>query len=138
MNLLKFIKENEGLSLKMYKCPADKWTIGYGHNIEDLGITQEAANFIFEGDIDAARKDALSIFPSLLVFPQEKQIAIIDMIFNMGKPTFLKFEKMIAAIKIRDWREAGKQAKDSKWFKQVGNRGPRVVALLSNLNTSEF
>ena len=138
MNLKDHIKQSEGLSLTLYKCPAGKLTIGYGHNIESLGITQEVADFILEGDIQAAKKDALSIFPNLQTFPHDKQLAIIDMVFNMGKPTFLKFKKMIAAIKTRDWQEAGKQAQDSKWYRQVGNRGKKVVALLTGIDISEY
>ena len=30
-NGLSLIKKFEGLELKAYKCPADVWTIGYGH-----------------------------------------------------------------------------------------------------------
>ncbi len=138
MDLRKFIAENEGLSLKLYKCPAGKLTIGYGHNIEDLGITKETAYFILEGDIQTAKRDTISIFPDMLKLPHDKQVAIIDMVFNMGKPTFLKFEKMIAAINKRDWIEAGKQAKDSKWYRQVGDRGKKVVSLLTGIDTSEY
>jgi GH24 family phage-related lysozyme (muramidase) len=45
------LKELEGLYLTPYQCPAGKWTIGYGHNLEANGLTAEEArrvDFNFE------------------------------------------------------------------------------------------
>lgn len=43
------LKELEGLYLKPYKCPANKWTIGYGDNLEANGLTtNEAKLFVFD------------------------------------------------------------------------------------------
>ena len=43
-DVFKFTKLAEGLSLKPYRCPAGKLTIGYGHNLEANGISEEIAN----------------------------------------------------------------------------------------------
>ena len=32
---------HEGIKLKPYKCPANKWTIGVGRNLEDVGLSPE-------------------------------------------------------------------------------------------------
>lgn len=32
---------HEGLKLKPYKCPANKWTIGVGRNLEDVGLSKD-------------------------------------------------------------------------------------------------
>lgn len=48
MNGLHLITEYEGLRLQAYKCPADIWTIGYGHTAgvsENDVITEEEALF---------------------------------------------------------------------------------------------
>ena len=34
----KYLKKFEGLRLSPYRCPAGKWTIGYGHNLEARGL----------------------------------------------------------------------------------------------------
>ncbi len=40
------LKELEGLYLKPYKCPADKWTIGYGDNLEANGLTADEVKLV--------------------------------------------------------------------------------------------
>jgi lysozyme len=55
---------------------------------------------------------------------------LTDMIFNLGSTRFRKFKKMIKAIKNNDWELAGEEAKDSKWYKQVGKRGEEIVKQL--------
>ncbi|MBP5593653.1 MAG: hypothetical protein J6X75_05780, partial [Clostridia bacterium] len=46
----KFTKLAEGLRLKPYRCPAGKLTIGYGRNIEDMGISETEAEMLFDND----------------------------------------------------------------------------------------
>lgn len=45
---INLIKRFEGCSLSAYKCPANVWTIGYGHTGSDVTqgkrISQEEAN----------------------------------------------------------------------------------------------
>lgn len=45
------LKELEGLYLKPYRCPAGKWTIGYGDNLEANGLTADEAKLV---DFDKA------------------------------------------------------------------------------------
>ncbi len=46
------LKELEGLYLVPYRCPAGKWTIGYGHNLEANGLTvDEAKRVEFDTDV---------------------------------------------------------------------------------------
>ena len=51
-------KDFEGLRLKPYKCTANKLTIGYGRNLEDVGITPTEANYLFQQDFARAVADA--------------------------------------------------------------------------------
>ena len=50
-----FIKNQEGLRLNAYLCPARVWTIGYGHTGADVVkgkvITKEQAEIYFKNDI---------------------------------------------------------------------------------------
>ena len=40
----------------MYKCPAGKNTIGYGHNLDDVPIGLEAAIIIFKNALEIVKK----------------------------------------------------------------------------------
>ena len=117
--------------LKPYKCSAGKLTIGYGHNLDDLGITEEIADFMLEFDIESAKNDLHKVFgPRVNMFSYNRQNALIDMMFNLGINRFKGFRKMIAAIKVDDWKEASRQALDSKWSKQVKSRAIRDSILI--------
>lgn len=130
MTLKELIKKNEGYSSKLYKCTAGKWTIGWGHNLDDNGISAPIAEMMLDEDIQRAYYDIVSIFPGFCFFTEGRRNALIDMMFNLGKKRFLKFKKMIERIEMDDWDGAAKEAEDSKWFKQVGNRAVMDVSLL--------
>lgn len=120
------IAKNEGLRLKPYICPAGKLTIGYGRNLDDNGITKEEADFLFSNDIDRAWNDLMEVFgdyaDNLDNISDNRWAALVDMMFNLGKTSFLKFTKMIEAIKQGDWQKAADELKDSAYYKQVGQR----------------
>ena len=52
------IAKHEGLRLKPYKDSVGKLTIGYGRNLDDVGISQEEAEILFSADVAQARKEA--------------------------------------------------------------------------------
>lgn len=92
----KLIKEFEGLRLKSYKCPADVWTIGYGHtnNVkEGEEITEKQADFYFDMDL---RVCELAVSRLVKVELTENQFAALcSFVFNEGagalqKSTLLK------------------------------------------------
>jgi len=131
MEIMKeMIMRHEGLRLTPYRCSAGKLTIGYGRNLEEVGISQEEAEYLLTDDIKRAWKEVLRIFPHYYSFSQNRQTALIDMMYNLGATKFRTFKKMIAAIKVDDWEEASRQAEDSKWYHQVGQRGVEIKNML--------
>ena len=48
-DLLSFVKTNEGFRSMPYKCPAGKWTIGYGFNMDAHGIPAWMVDKILSG-----------------------------------------------------------------------------------------
>lgn len=150
--LLDFTGENEGLRLTVYKCPAGKDTIGYGHNITDNGIPKEVwpeingwsatdrvdnlqitepiARKLFEIDIRKAENELLGIFPEFDMFSENRKIALIDMMFNLGLGSFRGFTRMISAINLGMWKLAVQEVKNSLYYRQVTNRAKRVIEKL--------
>lgn len=85
---LGLIKEFEGLQLKAYKCPAGKWTVGYGHT---SGVT--ATMCITEAEAERMLRDDLAPVERLLNrmkvnFRQEQFDALCSFIFNVGAANF--------------------------------------------------
>lgn len=128
--LLKSTKKHEGLRLKPYECTAGKLTIGYGRNIEDVGISKAEAEQMLASDLEQSEKDARSLIPNFDDIGQARQDALIEMAFNLGRTRLSKFRKMIKAIKERKFIIAEMEALDSRWAKQVGKRAQRLAEQL--------
>ena len=48
----------------------------------------------------------------------------------MGKGRLSKFVRFLAGMKSGNWELAGQSLRDSKWFTQVGRRGPNIIAMV--------
>lgn len=130
--LKKDLIRDEGMRLKPYRCTAGKLTIGVGRNLDDVGISEKEALDMLQTDIvrvyDALTK-SLAFFPNL---SQNQQRALVNMGFNLGVSKLLKFKKMLAELSRGNGEAAAKEALDSKWAGQVGDRATRVAELLRN------
>lgn len=117
-----YTKRFEGLRLFPYKCPAGKITIGYGHNIEDNGITEDIAVRLLDADLIAAEREVRQRFTHFYKLNEARQFVLVDMCFNMGAAKLFTFKKMFAALAKDEYPTAAKEMLDSKWARQVGNR----------------
>ena len=116
------LTRHEGLRLKPYRCPAGKLTIGIGRNLDDCGISEHEAKVLLFNDIRQSEVEAREIIKNFENLSDVRQGVIVNMIFNMGAPTFRKFKNLIAAIETDNYKKAGKEMLDSRWARQVGNR----------------
>jgi len=134
----RYIKLNEGLRLKPYKCTAGKLSIGFGRNLDDKGISESEAEILLTNDIEDCLDSLRNIFNNFEHYylsenrslSKNRQLVLVDMMFNLGKTRFLKFKKMIKAVKDEDFEEAAKQILDSRYATQVPNRAKRNIDLM--------
>ncbi len=129
MELKQWIKNNEGLKLKLYKDTVNKWTVGYGRNIEDNGISKDEADYLFDNDFARCQRE-LAPYPWYVNQPQNVQYALMNMCFNLGIGRLLGFRKMIMALTAKDYTNAAREALDSKWATQVGDRAKQVALMI--------
>ncbi len=128
--LLDQLIANEGLRLKVYRCPAGKLTIGVGRNLEDNGITKDEAVMLLENDISRVERELDQKLPWWRQLSEVRQRVVMDMSFNMGLPSLLGFKQTLAALKRGDYEAAAKGMEDSKWYEQVPVRAARLVAMM--------
>lgn len=89
-NGLAIIKRFEGCRLESYKCPADKWTIGYGHTGDVYPgekITQDQADAILSDDLarfEAGVEEVLCAAPTT----SNQFSAFVSLAFNIGLGAF--------------------------------------------------
>lgn len=127
-----YTKRFEGLRLFPYKCPAGKLTIGYGHNIEDNGITEEIAVKLLDADLQIAEREVRTKFPTYYKLNEARQFVLVDMCFNMGIAKLLTFKKMLSALAKGEYPTAAREMQDSKWYRQVGNRGKVLCEIMKS------
>ena len=132
--LLEQLKRHEGFRTQLYADTVGKLTIGYGHNIEDLGVSGSVAELMLAEDVAIAYEAAMTMdyYPRL---NPARQDAITNMVFNMGLTKFLGFKNMNAALFIGDYDLAAREALDSKWAVQVGDRARELA---SQIATGEY
>ena len=88
-----------------------------------IGITKEDAEYLLEQDIKLAEKDLITIFGDYWnQIPLTKKVFLTDMSFNLGLSRMSGFRKMIAAIKIKDWKKAGKECRNSEAYRELPKR----------------
>ena len=132
-----YIKQNEGRRLVPYLCSANRITIGYGRNLDDVGISINEADILFANDLARVVKQARHAVHSFDSLDYNRQKVIVDMVFNLGITRFKKFKKMIAAIEEEDWEEAADQLLDSRYAEQLPNRSSANAILMRNAPISD-
>lgn len=122
---LDLIKSFEGLRLKAYKCPADRWTVGYGLTTAagigiavgpDTVITEEQAE---EYLLKVLQKFAASITPGMTRLPTENQFgAMLSLAYNIGPGAFLKS----TCLKRFNAGDIEGAAQALTWFNKAGGK----------------
>lgn len=141
--LRELLEQDEGCVYAVYLDHLDKPTCGIGHLIvegdEEYGwpvgapVSEERVSELFERDVQQAINDAMWIHPDLPEMPEDAQVTIVSLAFQLGLPRYEKFIKHHAAIEARVWREAAAQLRDSKLYRQTTARTERHAARLEAL-----
>lgn len=127
--LIEDLKRDEGFRAHPYRCTAGKLTCGYGRNLEDVGISRDEATEMLRNDVREAVRQ-VQIFPWYKGLTANRKRALVNMVFNLGFPTFLEFRNMLKAIESGRFDVAAAEALNSKWARQVGERAERVAELI--------
>jgi len=90
-------------------------------------ITPERCRQLFALDIAVTVEDCHALFENWNDLPEECQLILANMAFNLGRSRLGRFVKCRAAIANYDYDEAATQMADSKWARQVPNRAGRLI-----------
>jgi lysozyme len=130
------IIRHEGVRTKPYIDTLGNWTVGVGHLIgkslpADMNreFTQQEIMSMFEQDF-AKHYTIAQRTPGWDKANESGKGAMVDLAFNMGQ-WWTKFPNTAKALMSGDFTGAATGLKDSNWYKQVGNRGPTIVGLMS-------
>jgi lysozyme len=127
---------DEGLHLYPYLDTKNKLTVGIGHNLTDGGLPSEIVEALYEYDWKEKWDALLIALPWVAFIGEPRQAALLNMAFNMGVGSWEKqtgllgFRKMLAAAETGDWATAAREALDSDYADDVGDRARRVAQQL--------
>jgi len=106
------------------RCGAD-----YGRLLSGAdSLTLEQSRYLLQQCIIDVLQWMTKLFPNFWSYSQGRQIALVDMGFNMGETKFHGFKQMISCILTGDWDGASSQALHSKWASQVPSRAASDAA----------
>ena len=132
--LSEMLKVEEGLRLKPYTDSVGKLTIGYGRNLDDVGISETEAAFFLGNDM---AKHALLLdknIPWWQNLDDVRQRVLCDMCFNMGwgdgTHGLSSFPNFLEHVRLGQYKDAAQHGRNSHWFNQVGRRGVRLMLMM--------
>lgn len=117
---------DEGFRTKPYKDTVGKITIGYGRNLDDVGISQAEAYFMLQNDIKKVINQLYAKLPFFKDLTDGRQNALANMAFNLGIDKLMEFKNTLSLIEQKRYTEASTAVLDSKWATQVGERAKRI------------
>jgi len=129
MNISDMLIQDEGLKLKPYYCTENKLTIGVGRNLEANGISESEARFMLMNDISRCERGLMSS-ATFNALDDVRQMAIINMAFQLGVNGCFAFRRMWAALDRKEWQGAHDEALNSRWAQQTPQRAKRIAAIL--------
>ena len=141
--LRKELERDEGVVHEVYLDHLGYPTFGIGHLIRsddpeagsDVGTSVSESRVIdaFEEDVKTVLIDCKSLYNDFDDLPEEVQLIIANMMFNMGRSRLSKFRGMKDGVDHRDWNRAADEMVDSRWYTQVTKRADRLVERMRNV-----
>ena len=137
------LAEDEGCKYEIYLDHLGLPTFGIGALIKEhdpeygqpvgTPVTEERVRQRFSLDIAVTIEDCQVLYDDFDDLPEEAQLVIANMMFNMGRPRLSKFKGMKSGVDARDWNRAADEMVDSRWHDQVPNRAKRLVKRIRDL-----
>lgn len=135
---------DEGVKYEVYHDHLGYPTFGVGHLVIkddpeygcDVGtpVSEERVWEAFEKDLHTAECECVALYNNkFLLWPDEVQEILVNMMFNMGRTRLSKFKNFRTALENKDWKRAAVEGRDSLWYKQVTNRAERLMTRLENV-----
>lgn len=126
MDIYAQLRRDEGLKLHPYRDQVGKVTIGIGRNLDDVGISEQEADFLLANDVKSATVALEANFPWTMGLDDARKGALINMAFNMGIKGLSEFRDFLAKMQAGNYSAAAGAMLDSLWARQVGPRATRL------------
>ena len=137
------LDQDEGCIYEVYLDHLGYPTFGIGHLItkrdreHDWSVGTDVDEWrveeVFEEDVQTVLSDCEKLYDDFYELPEEVQLIVANMMFNMGYTRLSKFRGMKRGVDSRNWEEAADEMVDSRWYTQVTNRADRLVVRMRSV-----
>ena len=138
-NIVDMLKRHEGTGERdnrgnflMYQDTENLWTIGYGICIERTGLREHEAEYLLKSRIEESFRELNITFRWFRRLNTARQDALVDLIYNIGFPSFLGFKKAIEAFEVNDFNEAASQILDSRYGRELPGRALEISQMIKH------
>jgi lysozyme len=144
-NIFKQLKLDEGVVFSIYNDHLGHPTFGVGHLVRrhdpEYGlpvgtpVSEHRVWKAFEDDIEISIRECEKLYGERKFnsFPDEVQEILVNMMFNLGRNRLSGFVRMNAALNVGNWKDAAREGRDSRWYRQVTNRAERLMSRLERV-----
>ena len=139
---------DEGLRLTPYRDKFGNLTTGVGRNLDanpftpaeiayighdgrTLPLTYDQAIFLLHDDESKVFAVLTHQTPWWANLGDVRGRVMVDLCFNMGWGKLAEFHHFLTDMEANDFADAGHDLVYSEWYNQVGNRGPRLVGMVT-------
>ena len=141
--LRKELEVDEGVKYEIYNDHLGYPTFGIGHLVRDTDpehgkeigtpVSEDRVIEALNKDVESVLNDCTILYGNFSKLPEDAQLIIANMMFNLGRPRLSKFKGMKAGVDAGDWKKAADEMVDSAWYRQVPNRAGRLVSRMKAL-----
>ena len=141
--LRKELERDEGIVYEIYNDHLGYATFGIGHLVTGsdpeyglavgTAVSEARCYSVFEEDVKTVLGDCEKLYSDFYDLPEEVQLIIANMMFNMGLTRLSKFKGMKRGVDARDWDAAADEMVDSRWYQQVTKRADRLVVRMRSV-----
>ena len=151
-SLLADLRRHEGMRSRLYFDSLGILTVGVGHamgykptphpiqaamntpGVMDTPLDAEVIELLLAKDVDLVDKQIRTLAAmrgvNFETLTPNRQMALINLGFNLGIRGLGGFNKMWIALASRNYAEAATQMKDSLWHRQVGQRAIELETIM--------
>jgi len=136
------IQKHEGVVYAIYKDHLGYRTFGVGHLItkadpewelpDGAEISIDRVMDVYMADLSEAFTTVKRLVPDICNHPEDVQLVLTNMAFNLGHSRLGGFKRMLAALEERNYKRAAIEMLDSVWAKQVKRRANELATIMES------
>jgi lysozyme len=101
-----------------------KLTVGKGRNLEDVGLSDDEIEYLFENDVRRAVEGARRLIRNFDALSENRRVVVASLVYMMGEKGFAAWRETRKVIEAGRFDLAALHIEQSKLYRQLGGDPP--------------